>query len=127
MTPMSRAGTRQPANAGASMRTSTSTGSPSWPSVAGRKPKSKGNADPSGRGPPSLKRPDSSSSLNLLQLPLGVSIITFQVPSPLFWAGRRDPGYVFEAGRPITVLRVLRGDPHKTHAARQGEAVNLSL
>src|SRR5436190_17299812 len=81
MTPINRLGTRQPTNAGSSINNSTSTGSLSSPSVPGTKPKSNGKTAPIGSTPPSLKIASSSSYVNLLRLPWGVSITTLRLSS----------------------------------------------
>src|ERR1700712_2225293 len=81
MTPMSRDGTNTPGNAGSSINSSTSIGSPSSAIVFGRNPKSWGNTMPAGNTFFREKISCSSSKENLFRLPFGVSTITCSNPS----------------------------------------------
>src|SRR5438132_6449517 len=92
MTPTSRALTRQPLKAGASMSISTSSGSPSCPRVLGTKPKSNGNIMPSGIKSLALNMPLCSSYLYLMRLPFGVSTITFNSPVSSSWLFSSETG-----------------------------------
>src|SRR5205823_10962535 len=73
---MGRHARTQPANAGSSMRTSTSTGSPSSARVEGINPKSYGKVMPAGRTFFSAKTFSFRSKAYLLRLPFGVSTTT---------------------------------------------------
>src|SRR5256885_13946167 len=75
MTPISVQATRQPGKSGSSVRTRTSSGSPSSAFVPGTKPKSYGKTMPSGRIFDKLYI-FAGSYLSLLRLPRGVSIVT---------------------------------------------------
>src|ERR1700748_589454 len=74
---MSLPRTEIPGNAGSSISSNTSMGSPSAAFVCGRNPKSYGNCIPAGSVVLYVKMPCSVSKLNLLRLPAGVSIITW--------------------------------------------------
>src|ERR1700728_1844112 len=76
ITPMGRQDSTHPANAGSSIRTKTSIGSPPPGFVEGTNPKSYGNAIPAGKTFLSSKMCSSGSNANLLRLPFGVSITT---------------------------------------------------
>src|SRR5262245_53484827 len=88
MTPISRHGTRQPGNVGASMSTSTSSGAPSPPCVPGTKPESNGNTEPHGSTLLRENPPAAASYLNLLRLPWTVSTMTLRAPDSASQASR---------------------------------------
>src|SRR5205085_7765611 len=71
--------TRQPGKSGSSVRTRTSSGSPSSALVSGTKPKSYGKTMPSGRIFDKLYIFFAGSYLILLRLPRGVSIVMLTV------------------------------------------------
>src|SRR5438045_932549 len=79
MTPITLHSTRQPGKSGSSVRTRTSSGSPSSALVRGTKPKSYGKTIPSGKIFDRLYIFFAGSYLILLRLPRGVSIVTLTV------------------------------------------------
>ena len=78
-----RDSTTQPVNAGSSINSRTSVGSPSSSLVCGTKPKSYGNVMPSASTLLNVYAPSSGSYANLLRLPFGVSITTRRLLLPV--------------------------------------------
>ena len=79
---------RHPGKVGFSIRTRTSTGSPSSAAVEGIDPKSKGNTAPGGRTCAIVNMFFFASSLNFVALPFGVSTMTWSRPDSESHAGR---------------------------------------
>src|SRR5512141_1707264 len=96
------------------MRTRTSSGSPSWALVLGKKPKSKGNVIPAGRLASTTKAPRSASYLSLFRLPCGDSITARSRPLSSTWGilSRLGISQALGVGRRFPLRRSASGVAH---------------